>query len=180
MGLFDIFKKKDSLPNTKDLIWKNKIFKYNACINLLQNNPDAVWICWFNESKKEFLEHQGFPNINRPEVKMAKTIQPYNVEGKTVFFLEHYPINSEEENLIQHWNAKEIFILNALDEPLFKQFGGDNVIGIMEKLGMRDDEHIEHSMISKSIKNAQKKIQEKVTIESTANSAAEWFRINIG
>ena len=34
-------------------------------------------------------------------------------------------------------------------------FGSDNIAGIMDKLGMEDDEPIEHSLVTKSIENAQ-------------------------
>ena len=38
-------------------------------------------------------------------------------------------------------------------------FGSDNIAGIMDKLGMEDDEPIEHSLVTKSIENAQKKVE---------------------
>ncbi len=47
----------------------------------------------------------------------------------------------------------------SLDDDLMRIFGGDRVKGIMERLGMDDDTPIEHNMISKSIENAQKKVE---------------------
>ncbi len=38
-------------------------------------------------------------------------------------------------------------------------FGSDNIAGFMDKLGMEDDEPIEHSMVTKSIESAQKKVE---------------------
>lgn len=38
-------------------------------------------------------------------------------------------------------------------------FGSDSIAGIMDKLGMEDDEPIEHSLVTKSIENAQKKVE---------------------
>jgi hypothetical protein len=48
----------------------------------------------------------------------------------------------------------------------------------MQKMGMKEDEIISHSMIESSIVKYQEKIAAKITFESHAQSAAEWFRIN--
>jgi preprotein translocase subunit SecA len=44
---------------------------------------------------------------------------------------------------------------------------------------MNEEEAIEHSMISKSIGNAQKKIASKVNIEQSARSQKDWFQKNM-
>ena len=38
-------------------------------------------------------------------------------------------------------------------------FGSDNISGIMDKLGMEEDEPIEHKLVTKSIESAQKKVE---------------------
>ncbi|MEG1799493.1 MAG: preprotein translocase subunit SecA, partial [Synergistaceae bacterium] len=48
----------------------------------------------------------------------------------------------------------------ALEDDLIRLFGGDKVQTIMEKLGMEEGECIEHSLLSKAIENAQKKVEE--------------------
>lgn len=48
----------------------------------------------------------------------------------------------------------------ALEDDLIRLFGGDRVQGIMEKLGMEEGECIEHTLLSKAIENAQKKVEE--------------------
>ncbi|MBI5578497.1 MAG: preprotein translocase subunit SecA [Deltaproteobacteria bacterium] len=47
----------------------------------------------------------------------------------------------------------------ALEDDLLRIFGGERITGIMEKLGMRDGEPIEHSLISRAIENAQTKVE---------------------
>ncbi|WP_136797690.1 MULTISPECIES: preprotein translocase subunit SecA [Desulfosediminicola] len=47
----------------------------------------------------------------------------------------------------------------SLEDDLLRIFGSDRITGIMEKLGMEEDEPIEHSMISKAIENAQRKVE---------------------
>ncbi|WP_163339650.1 preprotein translocase subunit SecA [Desulfopila sp. IMCC35008] len=47
----------------------------------------------------------------------------------------------------------------SLEDDLLRIFGSDRISGIMNKLGMEEDEPIEHSMISKAIENAQRKVE---------------------
>ena len=48
----------------------------------------------------------------------------------------------------------------SLEDDLMRIFGADNITGIMDKLGMEEDETIEHSLITKSIERAQKKVED--------------------
>ena len=47
----------------------------------------------------------------------------------------------------------------SLEDDLMRLFASDNVAKIMDKLGMEEDEPIEHSLITKSIEHAQKKVE---------------------
>ena len=47
----------------------------------------------------------------------------------------------------------------SLEDDLMRRFGADNIQGIMDKIGMDDDMPIENGMISRSIENAQKKVE---------------------
>ncbi|MBU1710797.1 MAG: preprotein translocase subunit SecA [Proteobacteria bacterium] len=47
----------------------------------------------------------------------------------------------------------------SLEDDLLRIFGSDRISGVMEKLGMDEDEPIEHQMISKAIENAQRKVE---------------------
>ncbi len=47
----------------------------------------------------------------------------------------------------------------SLEDDLMRLFASDNVAKIMDKLGMDEDEPIEHSLITKSIEHAQKKVE---------------------
>ena len=48
----------------------------------------------------------------------------------------------------------------SLEDELMRLFGSERISGIMDRLGFEDGEMIEHSMISKSIERAQKKVEE--------------------
>ncbi|PHR30649.1 MAG: preprotein translocase subunit SecA [Desulfotalea sp.] len=47
----------------------------------------------------------------------------------------------------------------SLEDDLLRIFGSNRITGIMEKLGMEEDEPIEHNMISRAIENAQRKVE---------------------
>ncbi len=49
----------------------------------------------------------------------------------------------------------------SLEDDLMRLFGSDNISGIMDKLGMEEDEPIEHSLVTKSIESAQKKVESR-------------------
>ena len=47
----------------------------------------------------------------------------------------------------------------SLEDDLMRLFGADNISSLMDKLGMEEDEPIEHALISRSIEQAQKKVE---------------------
>lgn len=48
----------------------------------------------------------------------------------------------------------------SLEDDLMRIFGGDRVYNIMDRLGMDEDEPIEHKIITRSIENAQKRVED--------------------
>ncbi len=53
--------------------------------------------------------------------------------------------------------ASKFFL--SLEDDLMRIFGSDKIKGLMMKLGMKEDEPIEHTMISNAIAKAQKKVE---------------------
>ena len=47
----------------------------------------------------------------------------------------------------------------SLEDDLLRIFGSDRISGVLDKLGMDEDEPIEHNMISRAIENAQRKVE---------------------
>jgi len=47
----------------------------------------------------------------------------------------------------------------SLGDDLMRRFGGHNIAGLMERLGVEDDVPIEHGLVSKSIENSQTKVE---------------------
>ena len=47
----------------------------------------------------------------------------------------------------------------GLDDELMRLFGSDRIQGLVEKIGLEEDMPVEHKMLTKSIENAQKKVE---------------------
>jgi preprotein translocase subunit SecA len=54
--------------------------------------------------------------------------------------------------------ASQFFV--ALEDPLMRLFGSERISKLMDRMGLKEGEVIQHSMISKSIERAQKKVEE--------------------
>ncbi len=53
--------------------------------------------------------------------------------------------------------ASEFYL--SLEDDLMRLFGSDRIAGVMDRMGIQDGEVIQHSMISKSIERAQKRVE---------------------
>ncbi len=49
----------------------------------------------------------------------------------------------------------------SLGDDLMRIFGGDRMLGIVDRMGLEEDEAIEHRLLTNSIENAQKKVEGK-------------------
>jgi len=47
----------------------------------------------------------------------------------------------------------------SLEDDLMRLFGGDNIASIMDRLGLEEDQPIEHSLITRAIENAQRRVE---------------------
>ncbi|MDO7253594.1 preprotein translocase subunit SecA [Helicobacter cappadocius] len=47
----------------------------------------------------------------------------------------------------------------SLEDPLLRIFGSDKIKGIMERLGLKNGEHIESGLVTRSVEGAQKKVE---------------------
>jgi hypothetical protein len=180
--LFNLFGKKEDGAEDHvfvDRAYVTTVAKMNACAELAKKEPDRLFICWFADTAvkfKEFFRQQG---LDESMVTETHHLHTSKLQNKIPVFVEHYPLHTKETELIQNWDAKNIVVYSAMDEPLFKHFGSEKLIPLMKMLGMKEDEVIEHSMVSKSIIKGQEKIAEQVALEQTSSSQEEWMRKNI-
>ena len=62
---------------------------------------------------------------------------------------------------------------------LFKTAGADRIMSVLDQLGLKEDECIEHAMVTRAMANAREKIESMVKYEVVAKSEEEWFLKNI-
>ena len=49
----------------------------------------------------------------------------------------------------------------SLEDDLMRLFGGDNISSVMDRLGIEEDQPIEHGIVTRAIENAQKKVESR-------------------
>lgn len=176
--MFKLFHKKNGETKIVDRVFIHRQGKWNYCQKLLAENPGTIFIGWFDDSISE-LESFFAGTTSSPVIILnAKTTHKAQVGGSAIIFIEHHPMKSKEDLVFDKLGLKEAIVLTALDEPLLTIFGGEKIIGMMQNLGMKEDEIIEHKMVSQSIVNAQKKIEERMIVEQSVRSQAEWIERN--
>lgn len=173
--MFGLFKKKEPQIKILNKVWMTENAKWNACLQLLAENPNVQFVAWFEDTRKklnELLEqhnHQHKVIMNRQAISSQKL---------NYIFVEHYPLYSKEVDLFKQLELNEVTILNSLEEPLFMQFGSERIAPLLQKMGLLADEVIEHDMITHSIKRAQEKIASKVLVDNTAHNQGDWLLKN--
>jgi len=178
MGIFNFFKKKNVGPAVKTLVWVSAAAKQKGCADLLQNMPGAIVIAWFPETQRVFqayFQRQGLPHM----VLLARQTTSLQLNGKKIVLLERYPLYHREHDFLVQLQDVEITALVSMDEPLMLYFGGERLISLMGKMGMDENEAMEHTMINSAIENAQKKLDGRVLDEQGfSQSMEEWFQKN--
>jgi hypothetical protein len=179
---FNLFgKKEEETPESifTDRTYMSETAKTNACIAFAKAQPDTLFICWFSETLKKFKTIFAEHKLNEMKVVDAKNMHSGMLQNKNAVFAEHYPLHEKELALVEHWPLEKIIVYSSMDEPLFKHFGSEKMIPLMKLLGMKEDEVIEHSFVTKSIIKGQGKIAAIVCTEQLANSQEEWLKKNL-
>ncbi len=180
--LFNLFGKKDDAAGDHvftDRAYVSSAAKMKACAELARKDPDSLFICWFPDTVTKFKEYFREQGIDENLVWEIKHVHTSKLTNKNPVFTEHYPLHAKELELVKNWNKEKVIVFSALDEPLFKHFGSDKVVPMIKMLGMKEDEPIEHNLVTKSIIKGQEKIAGLVGMEQSANSQAEWMEKNI-
>ena len=115
---------------------------------------------------------------------IVSLISTWSTKTKVTFlFAGHYPLPSKEQPVIQKLNTtfpkSEIIFCSSLDNPSFKIFGSDRIVDLLDNLGMKEDEAIEHAMVTKAMANARTKVESSIPHETKTDSEEEWFSKNV-
>ena len=178
----NLFGKKDTTASTaifKDKVYLHSAGKITACLQLSNTNPDCIFIAWFAETAltfEKFFIHYG---IDEKRIILAEKMDTTLLQNHQPVFVEHYPLNAKELELVADWQLTGIPVFSAMDEPLFKHLGSDKMVPLIKLLGFKESEAIEHAYVTESIIKGQNKIAAKVQVEQTANSQVEWMKKNM-
>lgn len=95
---------------------------------------------------------------------------------------EHHPAYSQEQALLLHLMPliphAQISFFTSLDEPFMKILDSNRIKTALKRMGIKEDENIEHSLVTKSIARTQQKIEKKATTKVIANSQQEWLDLS--
>ena len=172
--------KKEERPKKyfNDLTFLSAAAKQQALVRCLKDNPSVVAVAWFPDTVlqvKGLFVQEGIPESS---IVDARNYSALKYPGRKIIFAEHYPVHEKELQLVENAEQESFDVYSSLDEPLFKFFNGERIIDVLKRMGGSETEAFQHSMISKSVESAQKKIAKRITVEQSGTSQAEWFKRN--
>ena len=176
--MFGFFKKSEPEVKVVDKVVIDETAKFRVMLMQWQQDKNIAFVFWFNESLKQAESYFNSQPNEPVTLLISREAATPQLAGKKAVFAEHYPIRSKEEELYRKMNLKTVQVYSSLKEPLFKRFGADKIIQMMKQLGIKEDEIIEHTMVSKAIRNAQEKIEKKVMVDQPAQSQNDWLEKN--
>ncbi len=161
-----------------DIIYINENGFHSAIAQWMGQNANGIVSVWFQRDL-ETLRH-ALHNIPENRFTLSDRLAFVHLdEGKPILFAGHHPLHLNEQSICDELGLKQMLVYSHLDMALFSYFGGKNLKELMSKMGVKEDEPITHTMITKAIEKAQEKIASKVISDMHANSEEEWMRMNV-
>ncbi|MCC6210436.1 MAG: hypothetical protein IT513_05275 [Burkholderiales bacterium] len=112
-----------------------------------------------------------------------KAAAPTDDPELLVLVAGHHFLSSEDERIAAWCEGLGVPVRlrfhDSLQSALLGMFNVANIAPMLEKLGMTDDEAIEHSYVDGAIRNAQKRTASVATGSRAADSPEEWMRLNL-
>jgi hypothetical protein len=176
--MFNFFRKKQPVLPVQEKIWMTQSAKFQFLLDGSKKNDQLLLVCWFPDTYSDISSFFSTNGMQQAPLQLAREIRQSMLTNKQVIFAEHYPIYTKEKTVFEELGLSSVTICSSLDEPLFTHFGGERIIGLMKSLGMEESSAIEHPMITRSIRNAQEKIEKKLSFEQSATSQKDWFEKN--
>jgi hypothetical protein len=152
---------------------------------------EFILVTFFTSTRNELLKMINDSSLEEMIIPADRIINSIAIPrintllmtGKKIVLGERHPLSSYEIQVAERLESAGIPLPLAayasLDDTLLLRAGGEKVKSLMQRMGMKEDEIISHSMIESSIEKFQSKIADKVMFESHTQSPEEWFRMNI-
>lgn len=201
------FLKKSTQFSHVDKVWKTRQASLRGMITesmkVVAKAGKPIIISWFedrHQSLMNFLTHHKVPHIVMDEYfemnedtsiyilqagLVAASLHADSLKGrqKTILADGHYPLVEYQNKIVERLGTGEsktpVLYCISLEDPLLKSLGSENIIPLLEKLGLDENECLDHPMIQKAIDRALEKISNVVISEARTNNESEWFIKNV-
>jgi hypothetical protein len=174
-----LFKKKPQGIAARSHIYMNKQACLGALARHLQPLQGVVLVYWFEETGgllTRFLEQAGITETTLVHYRNC-TQQEYR--NRPFVFAGHHFSFSKEQSVFEQLQLRQPEVYASLEDGIFELFGGNSIVTMMKRMGMKEDEAISHRMVSSSIIKAQQKCDSKAMFKDTdTRSEKEWLSLN--
>jgi hypothetical protein len=169
-----LFRKKEKVPEIIDYVWISREAKLMGLLQFHREQPEKRLVAWSEQTKTQVQEFFTQQTGQSPEILRATKMLPSRMEGQSFLFLEHHLFYSKEIQLLRSWNVQKVLFLNAIDDPVFHSIDSDRILHLLKTMGIKEDEYLQHRMITASIQRAQKSGEKKGTID-IPEELEDWF-----
>ena len=154
------------------LVGTVSIEKSELVSNLLKKKgiPHRVLNAKFHEQEAEIISHAGEAGTvtiatnmagRGTDIKLGEGVR--ELGGLKIIGTERHESRRIDNQLRgrsgRQGDPGESTFFISLEDDLMRIFGSEKIQGVVEKLGLKEDEAIESKMVSKAIENAQKKVE---------------------
>ncbi len=128
---------------------------------------------------------RGVPMVPFPVLQLAAPFpapEKRSDEPCLVVVPEPYPTSARNE-LVTAFAASLPFqaavrFYVSLESPIMRRFGGEDIVGLLTRLGMAENDVIENPMLARAFESSQKKLARLVKEDQWAASVHAWFAMN--
>jgi hypothetical protein len=201
------FFKKTDIPLHTDKVWKTRPASLKGmmteALKEVAQSRKPIIVFWFNdrlESLLNFLDqyHVPFKRLDEYfDLNEDKTIfildaklvfsslhsEALKAKPKAIIADGHYPLVDYENKVIEKLCGPQptapVLFCQSLADPFLQSFGSDHIISLLEKLGLDENESLDHPMIRKALEHARKKISDSVSSEIRTQTEGDWFIKNV-
>jgi hypothetical protein len=177
--MFSFFKKKSGVKTPELVVFTTKVQLYKWLIDDCRDTT-CVLFYFFDETGKELEVLLKAANIDN-----ARPVEWSKAGGiaipKKAYIVELYPLSAPYDTLMERLTSHpdcQVVPLSHLESPIFLKFGGERLMNVIGRLGMKENESISHSMVTRAVSNLQKKLDTKIVSEKKTASIESWFQEN--
>lgn len=190
--MFGLFKKSTKSPQVHYKFFVSEVEKYRfLATHMLATDNKYVLLYHYEDTRSQMEQLLEAAKVTfsadrnsgaRILVLDAEEFLSDEIYGTPeVFVIEIYPLAEREARIVQKALDKDyqLTCYASIDSPFFQLFGGDRITSLMQRMGVKPGEVIEHSFIDDAVRKAQLKIAKAIQVEQPVrDSLEEWMKVN--